>query len=96
MSIKLAEIHAPKEPPRTSTKPNTQGEQLTTAVFSSALIPLKRLFCVNRTVSGTLWLYHPSLLPPSICPILPLPAHTDSEGISLHNDLSLHPAFCNT
>lgn len=41
------------------------------AVFSCALIPLKCLFCANRTVPGTLWLYHPSLLPPYIWTFLP-------------------------
>lgn len=51
-------------------------EQLTTAVFSSTLILLKHTFCVNRTVSGTLILYHPSLLPPSICLPLSPPKHT--------------------
>lgn len=72
LSIKPAEIHVPKGPLlHPSTKTYTQRERLTTAVFSSALIPLKRSFCVNRTVSGTLWFYHPSLLPPSIWPILP-------------------------
>lgn len=72
LSIKPPEIHVPKGPLlRLSTKTYTQREQLTTVVFSRASIPLKRSFCVNRTVSGTLWLYHPSCLPPSIWPILP-------------------------
>ena len=71
--IKLADIRVPKGLSSTSTKTNAQKEQLTAVMFSSALIPLKHSFCVNRTVSGTLWLYHPSHLPPSIWPVLPSP-----------------------
>lgn len=96
MSIKLADIHVRKEPLSTSTKTYMQREQLTVVVFSSALIPLKHSFCVNRTVSGTLWLSHPSLLPPSSGLSFPppsLPARTDSVGISPPNDLSPHTVF---
>lgn len=98
MSIKLSDIRVPKGLPSTSTKTNVNKEQLMAVVFSSALTPLKHSFCVNRTVSGTLWLYHPSHLPPSIWPVLPSPVpslHTwESVGISPPNDLSLQPVLC--
>lgn len=97
MSIKQADIHVPKEPLSTSTKTCTQREQLTAVVvFSSALIPLKRSFCVNRTVSGTLWLYHPSLLPPSIWPVLPSPGpslHTPTLWVFLYLTTPLYILF---
>lgn len=100
ISIKLSDIRVPKGLPSTSTKTNVHKEQLMAVVFSSALTPLKHSFCVNRTVSGTLWLYHPSHLPPSIWPVLPSPVpslHTwESVGISPPNDLSLQPVLCKT
>lgn len=84
-SIKLAKIHVTKGPLRTSTETYTQREQLTAVVFSSALIPLKCSFCVNRTVLGTLRLYHPSPLPPFIWPILPSPSlHTPLLWVFLY------------
>lgn len=68
-------------------------------VFSSASILPNRSFCVNRTcLRDTGFIIHLFFLylsglssPPPI-----LPAHTDSLGISLPNDLSRHPVFLNT